>query len=74
MLEVADAAFFWQTPQELVDALGAVLAGDEACSRRRARWPDALRAQLHPLDGNMNERLYDYLVRRSVFRPGHDRV
>lgn len=66
MLEAAESVFIWHTPRELDDALTAVLEGGEAVARRRAHWPDVMRAQLYPLSSDMNERLYSHLEERSI--------
>jgi hypothetical protein len=69
MLEVADAVFFWRTPSELEDALSSTLSGDPAAARRRARWPEALAAQLSPLSADMNTRLNALLRAAGLLGP-----
>ena len=67
MLETPDAAFFWRTPEELASALSSTVRRDESYLSRRRAWPDALRAQLSPLDGQADARLFDFLAARGSF-------
>ena len=71
VLEVAEAAFFWRTPEELLQVLAATLADDASAAARRAHWPEALRAQLSPLASDMNTRLNGFLRGAGLFgEPG----
>ena len=69
VLEVAAAAFFWRTPEELSAVLSATLAEDASAAARRARWPEAIRAQLSPLASDMNTRLNGFLREAGLFGP-----
>jgi hypothetical protein len=61
MMEVPSAVFFWQTADDLATALVSILRRDDAYSRRRCAWTEAVRAHLWPLDGQADARLFDFL-------------
>jgi hypothetical protein len=61
MLEVPDSVYLWNTPEELRNALRSCLIRDEPYTKRRGRWPEALRLHMGPADDSANERLFDFL-------------
>lgn len=67
ILDTTGGAFFWDTPSELRCAFDACLHKDTEYQRRRALWPQTLKAHMHPLDGLMNERLYHFLKSYEVY-------
>jgi hypothetical protein len=61
-LEVPEAAFFWQTADDLGRVLNSALSKDQDYQVRQERWPSALHRQLWPIDGDISARLYDFLL------------
>jgi hypothetical protein len=65
-LEVPDAAFFWQTAEDLGRALNSALSRDREYQVRHEHWPSALRRQLWPIDRHISARLYDFLRAKGL--------
>lgn len=61
LLDVPEAAFFWSSTDELRAAIDACEREDEQYQARVGARESALRAQMFPLNGGAEERLYSFL-------------